>query len=99
MQQQGGSYVAEPRPAGKSRLADLHGVEPALDMAAPKIEKPAQLGEVRRGIQVLPDENLQQVRMVGEGISYLRGPHPAVPKLLPSVRPASGSARFPSRST
>src|SRR5438445_651986 len=94
MQQQGGSYVTEPRPASKSRLADLHGVEPALDMAAPKLEKPAQLGEVRRGIEFLPDETLQQLGMIGKVIDDLRGRQPTFAKLwlqVAHVRALCGS--------
>ena len=73
--------MTEPRPASKSSLADLHGVEPALDMAAPKLEKPTQLGKVRRGIELLPDETLQQVGMIGKVIDDLRGRQPTFAKL------------------
>ena len=96
MQQQGGSYVTEPRPASKSRLADLHGVEPALDMAAPKLEKPAQLGEVRRGIEFLPDETLQQVGMIGKVVYDLRGRQPVVAELRLQVAHVVLSAVRPS---
>src|SRR5260370_8285187 len=99
MQQQGGSYVAEPRPAGKSRLADLHGVEPALDMAAPKLEKPAQLGEVRRGIELLPNEALQQVGMIGKGVNDLCGGQPTLAKLGLQVAHARALFSFSPRAT
>src|SRR4029077_19247721 len=70
-----------PRPASKSSLADLHGVELAIDMAAPKLEKPAQLGKVGSDIELLPDETLQQVGMIGKVVDDLRGRQPTFAKL------------------
>ena len=73
--------MAEPRPSGKPSLTDLHGMELALDMAAPKLEKPAQLGKVRGDIELLPDETLQQVGMIGEMVYDLSGRQPTFAKL------------------
>src|SRR5262245_57051330 len=78
MDQQGGPYVTEPRPSTKSRLAYFHRVELPLDAAAPELEKPAQLGEVRGDVELLPDETLQQVGMIGEMVDDLRGCQPIV---------------------
>ena len=86
--------MTEPRAVGKSSLTDLHGVELALDIAAPKLEKPAKLGEVRRGIELLPDETLQQVGMIGKVVDDLRGRQPTFAKLwlkVAHVRALSGS--------
>lgn len=71
----------EPRPSSRSSLANLHGVQLPLDIAAPELEKPAQLGEVRGGIELLPDETLQQVGMIGKVIDDLRGRQPTFAKL------------------
>ena len=81
MHDERGPYVAEPRPSGKSSLTDPHRVQLALDMAAPKLEKPAQLGKVRGDIELLPDETLQQVGVIGEVVDDLRGRQPAFAEL------------------
>ena len=73
--------MTKPRAAGKSSLSDLHGVELALDIAAPKLEKPAQFGKIRRDIELLPDETLQQVGMIGKVVDDLRGRQPTFAKL------------------
>src|SRR6266436_8324430 len=75
------SKAAEPRPSGKSSLANLHGMELPLDIAAPKLEKPAQLGKVRGDIELLPDETLQQAGMIGKVVDDLRGRQPTFAKL------------------
>ena len=68
-----GSGVAEAGPPGISRLANPHRVELAFEIAAPEFEKAAQLGEVRRNVQLLPDEALQQVGMIRQTVDDLRG--------------------------
>jgi hypothetical protein len=86
--------MAEPRPSGKSSLTDLHGMELALDMATPKLEKPAQLGKVGGDIELLPDETLQQVGVIGEVVDDLRGRQPAFAELwlqVTHVRALCGS--------
>src|SRR3984893_7795306 len=71
MQEKGGADVAKSGPPGKSGLADFHGMELALDVAAPEVEEPAQLGEFRGKIELLPDEALQQVGMIGKMVDDL----------------------------
>jgi hypothetical protein len=39
-------------------------VQRPLDLAAPEIEEPGQLREIRRQVQLLPDEGLQQAMVV-----------------------------------
>src|SRR6266436_5856433 len=88
------SKAAEPRPSGKSSLANLHGMELPLDIAAPKLEKPAQLGKVRGDIELLPDETLQQAGMIGKVVDDLRGRQPTFAKLwlqVAHVRALCGS--------
>ena len=84
--------MAEPRPSGKSSLTDLHGMELALDMAAPKLEKPAQLGKVRGDIELLPDEALQLIGTIGKVVDDLRGRQPAFAKLWLQVAHVRASA-------
>src|SRR6516164_5840166 len=47
MQQKRRLEVAESRPPQNFGLADLHGMQLAVDVVAPKIQKPTQLGKVR----------------------------------------------------
>ena len=77
-----GTDVAEPRPSGIPGLADPHGVELALDVAAPEFQKPAQLREVRGNVELLPDEALQQIGMVRQTVDDLRGRQTIIAKFL-----------------
>ena len=86
--------MAETRPAGMSRLPDFHRMQLAVDVAAPEIEKPAQLGKIRGEIELLPDEALQQIGMVGQVVDDLGSGQPIIPKLALWRR----SRRFSSRS-
>ena len=84
----------EPRPSGKSSLTDPHRVQLALDMAAPELEKPAQFGEIRRDIELLPNEALQQVGMIGKVVDDLSGRQPTFARLglqVAHVRALCGS--------
>ena len=65
--------VTEPRPCESSRLADPDRVELALEIAAPEFQKAAQLGKIRRYIQLLPDKALQQVRIIRQMVDDLCG--------------------------
>ena len=56
-----------------SGLTNPHRVELAFEIAAPEFEKAAQLREVRSNVQLLPDEALQQVRMIRQTVDDLRG--------------------------
>ena len=82
MQAQGGRDVAEPRPSGKAGLADPYRVELALDIAAPVLQKPVQLREIRGNIELLPDEALQQVGMIRQMIDDLCGRQPIIAQRL-----------------
>ena len=77
-----GTDVAEPRPSGIPGLADPHGVELALDVAAPEFQEPAQLREVRGNVELLPDEALQQIGMVRQTVDDLRGRQTIIAKFL-----------------
>jgi hypothetical protein len=44
---------------------DPHGVQLAFDVAGPEIEEAVQHGKSRSEIHVLPDETLQNARVVG----------------------------------
>lgn len=52
---------------------DAHGVKFAVQRLAPEIQKALKLGEFWRKIEVLPDEALQQARMIGHTIQNLGG--------------------------
>src|SRR5215472_1225964 len=68
-----------PEPAGrKPRLTDFYRMELALDIAAPKFEKAAQLGKIRRTVELLPDEALQQIGVIGKMIDDLRRGQPVL---------------------
>src|SRR5205823_13658057 len=81
MQQERGPHVPEARPSGKPSMANFDRVQPPLDVPAPKLKKPAQLREMWRGIELLPDETLQQVGMIGKVVDDLRGRQPTLAKL------------------
>src|SRR5260221_9410680 len=57
----------------------------ALDIAHPEIEEAPQDREFRRNVQMLPDETLHQVRMVGQMIEDLRRRHPVALQLQPQI--------------
>src|SRR6266851_3026976 len=82
MQEKGGPDVTKRQSCGKSGLANFDGVELALDVAAPEFQKPAQFGEIRGEIGLLPDEALQPVGMIREMVDDLRGRQPIIAKLL-----------------
>src|SRR6516162_180709 len=77
--------VTEPRPPGEHSMADLYGMEFALDVVAPEIKKPAQLGKIRGKIELLPDEALQQIGMIGKMVDDLRGGQPILAKSWPGI--------------
>ena len=77
-----GSEEAEPGPSVISGLANPHRVELAFEIAAPEFEKAAQLGEVRRNVQLLPDEALQQVGVIRQTVDDLRGGQTIIAKFL-----------------
>src|SRR6266851_9332337 len=82
MQEKGGPDVTKRQSCGKSGLANFDGVELALDVAAPEFQKPAQFGEIRGEIGLLPDEALQLLGMIRPMVDDLRGRQPIMAKLL-----------------
>ena len=65
---------------GKSCLPNLHRMKLPFDVAAPKIEKPARLRKIRGKVELLPDEALQQVGVIGEMLDDLRRSQPILPE-------------------
>src|SRR5262245_5358000 len=61
MQAQRRCDVAKPCAPGEPGLPDLYRMQLAFDVVAPEIEKPAQFRKIRRSIEPLPNEALQQV--------------------------------------
>src|ERR1700722_19759679 len=59
-------------------LRHFHRMQLAVDVVAPEIEKLAELGEIRRDIEFLPDEGLQGVGLVGQAIDDLRRGQPVL---------------------
>ena len=68
--------VPEAGRADAAALLDVHGVQLALNAVAPEFEKALQFRVIRRQVEFLPDEALQQGRMVGEMIDDLRRGEP-----------------------
>ena len=74
--------MAEPRPSGIPSLPDANRVKLAVEVTAPEFEEPAQLGEIRGKVELLPDEALQQVGVVRQMVDYLRGRQSIIAQLL-----------------
>ena len=81
MQAKRGANVAEPRPCRRPRLSDPDRVELAFEVAAPEFQKAAQLGKVRSTIELLPDEALQDSRMIRHVVEDLRRRKAVAPQL------------------
>src|SRR4051794_25713258 len=73
--------MAEASRAEAGALLDVYRVQFALDAAAPEFEKALQLRIIRRQIEFLPDEALQQRRIIRQMINDLRGGEPVSPGL------------------
>src|SRR5438132_14382458 len=73
MHRQGMVDVAEAVGEGAAALLHVDRVELALDVLSPEFEELAQLGKIRGEIKFLPNEALQQGRMVGQPVDYLGG--------------------------
>src|SRR4051812_5573633 len=73
--------VAEAGRAGAATLAHIHRMQLPLDVRAPEFEKAPQLGIIGREIEFLPDEALQQGRVVRQAIDDLCGREPVPVKL------------------
>jgi hypothetical protein len=61
-------------------------MELAFDIVAPEIEEPAQFGKIRSEVKLLPDEALQEVRVIGEMVDDLRGRQPKLTKFGDGTR-------------
>src|SRR5215469_3656395 len=80
MQSEGCVDVAEA--AGRTpRLADFYRMKLALDIAAPEFEKAVQLGKIGGSVELLPDEALQQVGMIGKMVDDFRRGQPIFRRL------------------
>src|SRR6516162_988818 len=84
MEKVGCPHVTE-TPRRKSCLANLYGMELAFNILPPEIEKPAQFGKIRSQVELLPDEALQQVRVIGEMVDDLRGRQPIMTKFWDGI--------------
>ena len=62
-----------------------HRVQLAFDVAAPEIEEPVQHRKIRCEIHVLPDEALQDARVIGQAINNLCRGQVIVAKLQTQV--------------
>ena len=62
-------------------LLHIHGMQLTLDVGAPEFEKAPQFGIVGCKIEFLPDEALEQGRMIRQAIDDLSGGEPVPPKL------------------
>src|SRR3546814_12018328 len=60
---------------------DLDRMQLALDLAGPEVQEPAQYRKVGRAVEMLPDEALQQVGVVGHVIENLGSGQPIARKL------------------
>ena len=94
MQPERGPDVTKPRPDRRPRLADPDRVKLALDILAPKLEKAAQLGKIRSDIELLPDEALQQVGVIGQMVDDLRGRQSIIAQHLLMVAHLRALMRF-----
>jgi hypothetical protein len=63
----------------------LHRVQLALDVPHPEVEEAAQYGEVRLDVEMLPDEGLEQMGMIGQMVEDLCRGHPIAPQLQPQL--------------
>lgn len=75
-------------------MADLYGMEFALDVVAPEIKKPAQLGKIRGKIELLPDETLQQIGVIWKTVDDLRGRQSIIARRLIVVVHLCAFVRF-----
>src|SRR2546430_1327090 len=81
MAQQDISQMATGLGLGAAALPHIHRMQLALDIGAPEFEKAPQLGIIRRKIEVLPDEALEQGRVIRQAIDDLCSGEPVPVKL------------------
>lgn len=53
-------------------MGDINGMQLAFDFLDPEIQKPFELREMRGTVVILPDEFLQQFRVIGQVVKNLR---------------------------
>jgi hypothetical protein len=63
-------------------MTDADGVERAVEIFGPEIEKLVQFGEFGRVVEFLPDETLQDAGVIGHVIQDFGGCHPPALQLL-----------------
>ena len=73
MQGQAVLDVAEAVRADCGTLLNVYRMQFAFDAAPPELEEPLELGEIGRQIELLPNEALQESRVVGQMVDDLRG--------------------------
>src|SRR5579872_6801581 len=66
---------------GAAALLDVDRVQFALDVAAPEFEEFAELGKLRGEVEFLPDERLQEGRVVRQAVEDFGGRQPVAPGL------------------
>src|SRR3546814_762379 len=76
-----GSDVPEFARRDDTVVRHRYRMNPAFDVLLPEAEEPAQYRIARRQIETLPDEALQQVRMIRHVIQDLRGREPVMSEL------------------
>src|SRR5580700_8965208 len=73
--------VADSVRGAAAALLHIHRMQLALDVAAPEFEEALEFGIIGGQVEFLPDEALQQGRVVRQVIDDLGGRQPVPPKL------------------
>src|SRR5438128_10463943 len=73
--------VADSVRGAAAALLHIHRMQLALEVAAPEFEEALEFGIIRREVEFLPDEALQQGGMVRQVIDDLCGGEPVPPNL------------------
>src|SRR5512135_3576998 len=81
MQRQAVLDVAEAVGRCAAALLDVDRMQLPLDVLFPEVEEFAQLGKIGSEVEFLPDEGLQQHRVIRQAIDDLRGGQPVPAKL------------------
>src|SRR5436190_191 len=81
MPQHHSNQMATGRRVGAAALPHVDRMQLALDVGAPEFQEALQLGIIRREIEFLPDEALEQGRVIRQAIDDLCGREPVPLKL------------------
>src|SRR5437660_11003120 len=73
--------VAEAVGSGAAALVDVDGMQLALDVAAPELEESVEFGKFGGEVEFLPDEGLEQRRVVRQAVNDLGRRQPIAPGL------------------